>query len=155
MTECTHAIARPLSLARCPAAGDDGAGVSVWTWSAATAHPLRGEVADRFVVATEPVAGPWHGSVDVVLAACRATVDEALAVPVESGCALVATPVTGVGVALRLRDGDVVVVPDRVGACGICLYPWLVLSADLAAVTGHRPDGPAAVPTPRRGSAAR
>jgi hypothetical protein len=155
MTDCTHAIARPLSLARYPAAGDDSAGVSVWMLLPTTARQPRREVADRFVVATAPVAVPWRGSVDVVLAASRATVDEALVVPVGSGCALVATPVTGVGIALRLRDGDVVVVPERVGACGICLYPWLALSAGLAGVTDHRLDGPTAVPTPRRGSAAR
>jgi hypothetical protein len=155
MTECMHAIARPLSLVRCPAAGDEGAGVSVWTWSAGTAHRSPGEVADRFVVATEPVAEAWRGCVDVVLAAQRATVDDALTVRLDSGCALVATPVTGVGTALRLRDEDVVVVPERVGACGICLYPWLVLGADIAEVTGNRLDASTTVPPPRRGPAAR
>jgi hypothetical protein len=151
MTECTHAIARPLSLVRHPSDGDDSAGVSVWTWSAGR---RQDEVADRFVVATEPVPASWQGCVDVVLATRRETIGDARAVPVEIGCALVATSVTGHGTVLQLHGGRILVVPARVAACGICLYPWLVLGADLTEVTGHRLAAPATVPSPRRGSAA-
>lgn len=155
MSECTHAIARSLALVTCPLHGDDIAGVSVWTWSIRAARRPRCDVADRFVVANEPVAAPWRGCVDVVLGARRATVDDALAVPLQSGCALVATPVSGLGTAFRLHGGGVLVVPDRVGFCGVCLYPWLVLGFDLFEVTGHRLDASTAVPLPRRESAGR
>jgi len=151
MSDCTHAIARSLSLVRVPSAGQ-AAGVSAWTWAARTAHEQAG---DRFVVATEPVPETWRGCVDVVLATARASVDDALAVPFDSGCALTATPVSGLGTVLCLQGGEVIVVPDRLGVCGICLYPWLVVGADLTEVTGHRLEISTSVPSPRRGSAAR
>jgi len=153
MPECTHAIATSLALVTCPLRGDDIAGVSVWTWSTGAARWSRCEFADRFVVATEPVAAAWHGCVDVVLGARRATIDDALAVPLQSGCALVTTPVSGLGTVFRLQGGRVLVVPDQMRVCGVCLYPWLVLGCDLLRVTGHRLDASSTVPQPRRESA--
>ena len=145
MSDCTHAIARSLSLVRVPTGGV-AAGVSVWTWSAGT---------DRFVVATEPVPETWRGCVDVVLATARASVGDAIAAAPDSGCAVIATPVAGLGTVLCVLGGEAIVVPDRLGVCGICLYPWLVLGTDLTDVTGHRFEISTSVPSPRRGSAAR
>jgi hypothetical protein len=155
MPECTHAIGISLNLVTSPLRGDEITGVSVWTWSTRAKRWPQCHAGDGFVVATEPVAAAWHGCVDVVLDAHRATVDDALAIPLQPGCALVATPVSGLGTAFRLRGGSVLVVPDRIGVCGVCVYPWLVLGCDPFRITGHRLDAATAVPQPRRESAGR
>lgn len=156
MTECTHRMARSLSLARCPLHSNEAARISVWSWSlGTTGQPHCPCVAgDRFVVAAEPVTEQWQGCVDVMLAGHRGTVRDAMGVAIQGGCALVATPVIGTSIVFRTHGGVILVVPDRSDICGVCLYPWLVISSGPSTLDALQ-NLPTAVPRPRRESAAR
>lgn len=141
---CQHLPLRdvpPMRLLRCTTHSALADGGAVWTWGPVLPSPGACPCAraDRFVVATETATPSWLYRADVVSASRRETAGAAGDVAVRlgriPGCALVTVPFDGLGVLFRTATETVVLDRGGPGACGLCVYPWLVAGRRLLELT--------------------